>query len=113
MLPRPFGKTLLVRVNAPATEKKVGELVVINAASEEPFVADVIAVGDIPGIEAGDRVGFSRYAGTVFDLDGVKHHHLQKADVLLVWARLATDVIEDMDRAMADVGAVVRELAIA
>lgn len=83
---RPYGKAILALVELQSAEKKVGDLVVISTATEEPYVGKVLAVGDddVPMIAPGQRILFSRYAGKVVEIDGVKHHVLRPDDIDLV-----------------------------
>jgi chaperonin GroES len=85
MSKRPYGTRILVLVEKQNAEKKVGDLVVIAAASEQPHEGQVVAVGaQVDDITAGNTVTFSRYAGIEVEIAGVKHHVIEPGDVLLV-----------------------------
>ncbi len=85
-LPRPYGKTLLVYVPPQAGEQQVGSLVVLASATEEPLIGEVLGVGDeILNVALHSRVGFSKYAGTVFTIAGFQYHVIRAEDILVVW----------------------------
>ena len=68
-------------------------LILTGNAKEKPQMAEVIAVG--PGgvvdgkevkmqVKAGDKVLYSRYAGSDVELDGVKYVVIKQSDILAV-----------------------------
>lgn len=83
-------RILVVRV---AEEKKTaGGIIIPDTAKEKPQEGKVVAVG--PGkvgadgkrggleVKAGDRVLFSKYAGTEIKIDGVEHLFMREDDIL-------------------------------
>lgn len=72
-----------------AEEKTKSGIVLPGAAKEQPQLAEVLAVG--PGTEetkmevaVGDRVIFSKYAGTEVKYDGVEYLIVSQKDILAV-----------------------------
>jgi len=75
-----------------AEEKTAGGIIIPDTAKEKPQEGKIIAVG--PGgrdkdgnlipldVKAGDRVLFSKWAGTEFKLDGQKHMIMKEDDIL-------------------------------
>ena len=88
---RPLNDRLLVvRVEEEQTSK--GGIIIPDTAKEKPMEGRVIAAG--PGkmddtgkrtpmeINAGDRILFSKYAGTEIKIDGVEHLFMREDDIL-------------------------------
>ena len=77
-----------------AEETTVSGLVIPDTAKEKPQIGEVIAVG--PGalteegdrlpmdVKVGDRVLYSKFAGTEVKLDGVDHLVLSSRDLLAI-----------------------------
>lgn len=70
-----------------AEEKTQGGIILASAAKEKPQMAEVVAVG--PGtkdepmeVKAGDKVVFSKYAGTEIKYDGEEYTIMSQADIL-------------------------------
>jgi chaperonin GroES len=75
-------------------EKTTGGIIIPDTAKEKPQQGNVIAVG--PGkrddsgkpipldVKAGDRVLFSKYAGTEVKLDGEEHLIISEDEVLAI-----------------------------
>lgn len=73
-------------------QKTAGGIIIPDTAKEKPQEGTVIAVG--PGkigedgkripmeIKEGDRVLFSKYAGTEIKIDGVEHVFMKESDLL-------------------------------
>ena len=90
---RPLHNRLIVR-RLEEDEKTAGGIIIPDTAKEKPQQGDVIAVG--PGrrddsgsvikmdVQKGDRVLFSKYAGTEVNLDGGEHLIITEDDVLAV-----------------------------
>ena len=64
-----------------------GGIILASAAKEKPQMAEVVAVG--PGtkdepmeLKAGDKVVFSKYAGTEIKYDGEEYTIMSQADIL-------------------------------
>ena len=90
---RPLHDRLIVkRIEEEA--KTAGGIIIPDTAKEKPQEGRVIAVG--PGkvnedgkvtpldVKKGDRVLFSKYAGTEIQLEGVEHLIIREDDVLAV-----------------------------
>lgn len=89
---QPLGDRLVVKVVEVTEEKTKSGLYVPDTAKEKPQEADVLAVG--PGalnekgeripmdIAVGDKVIFSKYAGTEVKLDGEEYLIMSERDIL-------------------------------
>jgi len=86
-----FDKIVIEAVEA--EEKTKSGIVLPNTAQEKPQMAKVIAVG--PGglvdgkdvtmqVKVGDKILYSKYAGSEFKLDGKEVTILRQSDVLAV-----------------------------
>ncbi len=72
--------------------KTKGGIIIPDSAKEKPIEGKVIAVGGgkvlengkkvAPDIKAGDRVLFSKYAGTEVKIDGEEHLIMREDDIL-------------------------------
>ena len=90
---RPLHDRLIVK-RIDEEEKTAGGIIIPDTAKEKPQEGRVIAVG--PGkmnedgkltpleVAKGDRVLFSKYAGTEIQLEGVEHLIIREDDVLAV-----------------------------
>jgi chaperonin GroES len=90
---RPLHNRLIVR-RIDEDEKTAGGIIIPDTAKEKPQEGDVVAVG--PGkrddsgniikmdVQKGDRVLFSKYAGSEVTLDGGEHLIVTEDDVLAV-----------------------------
>lgn len=73
-------------------EKTAGGIIIPDTAKEKPQEGKVIAAGPgrrddegkrIPlNVKEGDRILFSRYAGTEIKIDGVEHMIMREDDIL-------------------------------
>ncbi len=73
-------------------EKTKGGIIIPDSAKEKPVEGEIIAVGPgklldngtkvPPGVKAGDRVLFGKYAGTEVKIDGVEHLIMREDDIL-------------------------------
>lgn len=89
---RPLGDRVVIkRVEAEETTK--GGIILTSAAKEKPHMAEVIAVG--PGgfvdgnevkmeLKVGDKVIFSKYAGSEVKFEGVEYIILSQKEILAV-----------------------------
>jgi len=83
-------RVLVVRVEE--EQKTKGGIIIPDTAKEKPMEGEVVAVGSgkrdekgkrVPlDIKAGDRVLFSKYAGTEIKIDGVEHLFMREDDIL-------------------------------
>ena len=90
---RPLHDRLIVK-RVEEEEKTKGGIVIPDTAKEKPVEGKVIAVGDgrikedgtkIPlEVKKGDRILFTKYAGTEVKIDGEEHLIMKEDDVLIV-----------------------------
>ena len=88
---RPLHDRLLVR-RIEEKETVKGWIIIPDTAKEKPIEGEVIAVGNgkiledgkvrALDIKAGDRVLFSKYAGTEIKIDGQEHLMMREEDIL-------------------------------
>ena len=83
-------RVLVLRVEQ--EKKTAGGIIIPDTAKEKPQEGKVVAVG--PGktgddgnrvamdVKAGDRILFSKYAGTEIKIDGVEHIFMKEDDIL-------------------------------
>jgi len=88
---RPLNDRILVKRTEEETKTK-GGIIIPDTAKEKPQRGEVIAVG--PGkmgddgkripldLKAGDKVLFSKYAGTEIKVDGVEQIFMREDDIL-------------------------------
>ena len=88
---RPLNDTVLV-LRVEEDQKTAGGIIIPDTAKEKPMEGNVVAAG--PGkvdengkrmpmdVKAGDRVLFSKYAGTEIKIDGVDHLFMREDDIL-------------------------------
>jgi len=90
---RPLHDRVLVKRLA-EEEMSAGGIIIPDTAKEKPAEGLVVAVGPgkldedgepiAPAVKKGDKVLFSKYAGTEVDLDGSEHLIIREDDVLCV-----------------------------
>lgn len=88
---KPLGDRLIIK-KVEVEEKTKSGIVLPSTAKEQPQMAEVLAVGpDITGdekkkdqIKVGDKVIFSKYAGTEVKLDGEELTILKLSDILAI-----------------------------
>jgi Co-chaperonin GroES (HSP10) len=88
---RPLHDRVIVR-RLEEEEKSAGGIIIPDTAKEKPIQGEVIAVGNGKILEngevrpldvkKGDRVIFSKYAGTEIKLDGVEYLMMREDDIL-------------------------------
>ena len=88
---RPLQDRIIVK-RVEEEEKTKGGIIIPDSAKEKPIRGKVIAVGNGKVLEdgkvrpldikAGDRVLFSKYAGTEVKLDDVEHLIMREEDIL-------------------------------
>ena len=83
-------RVLVIRIEE--EQKTAGGIIIPDTAKEKPMEGKVAATG--PGkrdekgnrmpmaLKAGDRVLFSKYAGTEIKIDGVEHLFMREDDIL-------------------------------
>ena len=91
---RPLHDRVVVR-RVDSDEKTAGGIIIPDSAKEKPMQGEVVAVG--PGardeqgnlapldVKAGDRILFSKYAGTDVTVDGSEHIIIREDDVLAIY----------------------------
>ena len=89
---KPLADRVVIKM-VEAEEKTKSGIILTGSAKEQPQMAEVIEVG--PGgmvdgkeikmeVKAGDRVIFSKYAGTEVKLDGEEYIFVRQSDILAV-----------------------------
>ena len=90
MTVKPLGDRVVIK-NVEAEETTKGGLILTSAAKEKPQMAEVIAVG--PGgmvdgkevvmqVKVGQKIIYSKYAGTEVKIDGEELIIVRQADIL-------------------------------
>ena len=92
---KPLGDRIFLKVN-PAEEKTAGGILLPDNAQEKPQIGEVVSVG--PGkrnddgsrseldVKVGDKVLYSKYAGTDVKLSGEDYVLLSEKDILAAGA---------------------------
>ena len=88
---RPLQDRIIVKRMA-EEEMTKGGIIIPDSAKEKPMEGKVIAVGNgkildngqktKPDVKAGDKVLFSKYAGTEVKIDGEEHLIMREDDIL-------------------------------
>ena len=88
---RPLQDRILVK-RVEGEEKTASGIIIPDSAKEKPQQGEVIAVGNgkmlddgkmrKPDVKVGDRVLFSKYAGSEVKLDGTEHLIMREDDLL-------------------------------
>ena len=91
---RPLQDRILVK-RVDEEETTSGGIIIPDTAKEKPQEGKVISVGPgktldsgqiaEPGVKAGDRILFSKYAGSDVDVDGDEHIIIREDDVLAIF----------------------------
>ena len=92
MTMKPLGDRVVIK-NMEAEETTKGGIILTTAAKEKPQMAEVIAVG--PGgivdgkevkmqVSVGEKVIYSKYAGTEVKMDGVEYIIVKQSDILAI-----------------------------
>ena len=89
---KPLGDRVVIK-NLEAEETTKGGIILAGAAKEKPVMAEVLAVGpggNVDGkeikmnVKAGQKVIYSKYAGTEVKLDGEEYIIVRQSDILAV-----------------------------
>ena len=92
MTMKPLGDRVVIK-NLEAEETTRGGIILAGSAKEKPVMAEVIAVGpggNVDGkeikmyVEKGQKVIYSKYAGTEVKLDGAEYIIVKQGDILAV-----------------------------
>ena len=88
---RPLQDRILVK-RLQGEEKTASGIIIPDNAKEKPMEGEVVAVGNgktlddgtvrKPDVKVGDRVLFSKYAGSEVKIDGAEHLVLREDDLL-------------------------------
>ena len=92
MTVKPLGDRVVIK-NMEAEETTKGGIILTAAAKEKPLMAEVVAVG--PGgvvdgkevqmqVKVGEKVIYSKYAGTEIKIDGEEYKIVRQSDILAV-----------------------------
>ena len=92
MTMKPLGDRVVLK-NIEAEETTKGGIILAGAAKEKPVMAEVVAIG--PGgmvdgkevkmqVKVGEKVIYSKYAGTEVKLDGAEYIIVKQGDILAV-----------------------------
>jgi len=90
---KPLGDRIFIKVSA-SEEKTAGGILLPDTAKEKPQVGEVAQVGpgklnddgsrQTPEVSIGDKVLYSKYAGTDIKFGGVEYVLLSEKDILAV-----------------------------
>ena len=92
MIVKPLGDRVVIK-NVEMEETTKSGIVLPGNAKEKPQVAEVVAVGpggNVDGkeikmyVEAGQKVFYSKYAGTEVKLDGEEYIIVRQSDILAI-----------------------------
>ena len=92
MTMKPLGDRVVIK-NLEAEETTRGGIILTNSAKEKPVMAEVVAVGpggNVDGkevvmqVSVGQKVIYSKYAGSEVKLDGQEYIILRQGDLLAV-----------------------------
>ena len=92
MTMKPLGDRVVIK-NLEAEETTRGGIILAGSAKEKPVMAEVIAVGpcgNVDGkeikmyVEKGQKVIYSKYAGTEVKLDGEEYIVVRQSDILAI-----------------------------
>ena len=92
MTMKPLGDRVVIK-NLEAEETTRGGIILTNSAKEKPVMAEVVAVGpggNVDGkeitmqVSVGQKVIYSKYAGTEIKLDGQEYIILRQGDLLAI-----------------------------
>ena len=89
---KPLGDRVVIK-NLEAEETSKGGILLTNSAKEKPQMAEVLAVGPggmvdgkeiVMNVTVGQKVIYSKYAGTECKLDGQDYIIVRQGDILAV-----------------------------
>ena len=89
---KPLGDRVVIK-NLEAEETTKGGIILTNSAKEKPVMAEVLAVGpggNVDGkeikmnVKEGQKVIYSKYAGTEVKLDGEEVIIVRQSDILAI-----------------------------
>jgi len=89
---KPLGDRVVIK-NLEAEETSKGGILLTNSAKEKPQMAEVLAVGPggnvdgkeiVMNVAVGQKVIYSKYAGTEVKLDGKDYIIVRQGDILAI-----------------------------
>ena len=89
---KPLGDRVVIK-NLEAEETTKGGIILTNSAKEKPVMAEVLAVGpggNVDGkeitmnVSVGQKVIYSKYAGTEIKMDGEEYKIIRQSDILAI-----------------------------
>jgi chaperonin GroES len=90
---RPLNDRVIVK-RVEEEQKTVGGIIIPDTAKEKPQEGKIVAVGPgkrdddgkriSPEVKEGDRILFSKYAGTEIKIDGEEHIFMREEDILAI-----------------------------
>ena len=87
---KPLGDRVVIK-NLEAEETTRGGIILTNSAKEKPVMAEVLAVGPggtvdgkeiVMNVQVGQKVIYSKYAGTEVKLEGEEYIIVRQSDIL-------------------------------
>lgn len=83
---KPLGTRVVIK-KVEAEEKTQGGIILTSSAKEQPQMAEVVAVGpgtkdELMEVKAGEKVIFSKYAGTEVKYQGEEYTIMSQSDIL-------------------------------
>lgn len=100
----PLGDRVFVKI-AEVEEVSTGGILLPTAAQKKPTAGDIVNAGTAKQLKAGDRVVYSKYAGTEVELGGDEYVLLKEEDCIGVLSAGAsiTDLKPLSDRVLVEV----------
>ena len=89
---KPLADRVIIKM-VEAEETTKGGIILTGASKEKPEIAEVLAVGPggnvdgkdiVMNIKVGDKVIYSKYAGTEVKMDGVEYTIVRQSDILAI-----------------------------
>lgn len=90
---QPLGDRILIKIQD-ANEQTTGGIILPDTAKDKPQVGEVVQIGvgkrsddgklQPIDVQVGDKVLYSKYAGTEINLNGADHMLLREQDILAV-----------------------------
>lgn len=85
---KPLGNRVVIK-KVEAEEKTQGGIILTGSAKEKPQMAEVVAVGpgtkdEVMELTEGDKVVFSKYAGTDIKYGGEEYTIMSQSDILAI-----------------------------
>jgi len=99
----PVGDRVFVKVDI-STPVSTGGILLPSSAQKKPTQGEVVSLGDAKSIKAGDKVVYSKYAGTEVAVDGSEYVLLKEEDVIgILNSESITDLLPLGDRVLIEV----------